>query len=73
MLVLNFGGGKNVQTVSGRVRGRVVPLGGVYTFSQAAAIPEPAPVHNESSSKRAAKIVARFLRDPDLKDVAPRS
>lgn len=51
-----------MQTVSGRVRVRVVPLGGVYTFAPAQLMNESHQVREESTPSRSPRNEGRILR-----------
>jgi len=51
-----------MQTVSGRVRVRVVPLGGVYTFAPAQLIDDSRRVSDESTSSRSSRKDGQTLR-----------
>ncbi|HVX29535.1 MAG TPA: hypothetical protein VHA53_03565 [Nitrolancea sp.] len=51
-----------MQTVSGRIRVRVVPLGGVYTFAPAQTTSEAHRLRDESAPSRATRNDDHILR-----------
>ena len=60
-----------MQTVSGRVRVRVVPLRGVYTFAPAPLTVDSQSVRDESTSPSAPRTHGRILRRIERKRSAP--
>jgi hypothetical protein len=51
-----------MQTVSGRVRVRVVPLGGVYTIAPAQLNDDSLQVSDDTTSSRSPRTEGRILR-----------
>ncbi len=62
-----------MQTVSGRIRVRVVPLGGVYTFAPAQPVDGSNPVHDEPVSSRSSHQNGQILRRIERKRATPRA